>query len=74
MIEIIYIGNKFYRESGTVMSSIYEIVDGGVRRSDWGFVQAILENGEEIYLRPATQRELEAAETHLKEIKAHRNA
>ena len=54
-MELIFIGNKFYNESKTIMSPIYT-VEG--ERSDWGFVQIALQNGESVHIRPATQREI----------------
>ena len=54
-MELIYIGNKFYLESGTMMSPIYDV--NGYRQ-DWGKVQIALQNGESVHIRPATQSEL----------------
>lgn len=57
-MKAIYIGRKFYLESGTSMSSIYEITDdGGYIRTDWGFVQAALDRGESVEIRPSTLAE-----------------
>ena len=54
-MELIYIGENFYGDSGTIMSSIYT-VDG--ERSHWGKVQLALEKGESVHIRPATDLEL----------------
>lgn len=71
MQKYIYIGDKFYLESGTVMSSIYRILESGevVERSNWGEIQDALRNGEEIHIRPAYPEELAGAQRHLDEIK-----
>lgn len=52
--KLIFIGYKFYFESGTMMSSIYT-EDG--QRYDWGFVQRDLQNGIPVDIRPATDAE-----------------
>jgi hypothetical protein len=54
-MELIYIGERFYRDSQTMMSSIYDI-DG--KRQDWGKIQIDLENGESVHIRQATEGEM----------------
>lgn len=54
-MELIFIGENFYSDSGTIMSSIYT-VDG--LRSDWGQVKIALGKGESVHIRPATDSEL----------------
>lgn len=61
-MKLIYIGDHFYMQSGTAMSPIYT-EDG--QRSDWGFVSIALRNGEDVYIRQATPKELEHYETKL---------
>lgn len=58
-MEAIYIGRKFYSESSSMMSFIYEITESGFSRTDWGFVQRVLENSENVNIRPATIKELD---------------
>lgn len=65
-MNLIYVGDHFYWESGTVMSSIYT-EDGS--RSDWGGVQLALKNGETVHIRPATQNEIDRYEARLARIK-----
>lgn len=65
-MELIFIGDKFYNESGSIMSSIYT-VDG--ERSDWGFVQIALSAGKSVHIRPATKDELLPYNLKLAEIK-----
>jgi hypothetical protein len=65
-LELIYIGDRFYLESGSVMSSLYGI-DG--LRKDWGFVNDTLRAGKDVLIRQATNDELEAAQTTLDRIK-----
>lgn len=61
-MKLVYIGDKFYHESGTMMSSLYT-EDG--QRSDWGFVNIALRRGEEVQIRQATSEELERYEKRL---------
>lgn len=65
-MKLIYIGDHFYHESGTMMSSIYG-EDGS--RSDWGKVQAALRAGQPIEIRQATQQERDFYEAHLSRLK-----
>lgn len=62
MKTIIYIGKKFYFESGTMMSSVY--TEGGLRY-DWGLLQLDLEAGETITIRQASHAEREYYEGKL---------
>lgn len=55
-LELIFIGNRFYDQSRTMMSCIYTI-DG--QRSDWGQVQIALTAGETVNIRPANRVELQ---------------
>ena len=64
-MELIYIGPDFYRESETIMSPIYT-VDGA--RSDWGFVQIALQNGESVHIRQATEKEMVYYSNRLNEL------
>lgn len=66
-MELIYIGDHFYLESSTMMSSIYHVTG---ERSDWGKVQIALRNGESVSIRPATPTEKEPFERRLAQIKA----
>jgi hypothetical protein len=68
-MELIYIGDHFYFESGTVMSSIYTI-DG--ERYDWGFVSIALRSGKSVHIRPATKNELALYEKKLAALKKER--
>lgn len=60
MIELIYIGQKFYRLSDTRLSSLYEKVPGTGEyiRRDWGKVTLMLEQGQAVTIRPATPETL----------------
>ena len=64
--KIVYIGNEFYSKSGTVMSSIYEIINKEYYRTDWGKVQIALGNGCKISIRPATKSEMKRFNKELK--------
>jgi hypothetical protein len=66
-MNLIYIGDHFYTESGSMMSSIY---DEQGNRQDWGKVQLTLKNGESVNIRPATKEERLRLEQKLDEIKA----
>jgi len=62
-LKLFYAGEKFYWESGTMMSALYS-EDG--RRSDWGEVEQALKKGLTVLLRPATTDELAQLEERLK--------
>jgi len=62
-MELIYIGENFYRKSSTIMSSIYD-VEGF--RQDWGKVQIALQNGQSVHIRPATKKEMEIYNNRLR--------
>ena len=66
---IVYIGDNYCRESGTVMSPIYEVIEGKLNRSDWGFCRMILHHGDEILIRQASHSEKQWAQEELKRIK-----
>lgn len=68
-MNLIYIGDHFYFESGTSMSPIYT-EDG--QRSDWGFVQCALRDGQTVNIRPATETERDFYEAKLSRLKRHR--
>ena len=53
--KLIFIGEEFYANSGTMMSSIYG-EDGA--RWDWGKVKIALEDGDTVTIRPCTMEEL----------------
>jgi hypothetical protein len=73
MKKLIYIGDRFYSESGTMMSSVYEIVGKGeYRRSDWGWIGIALQNGQTIRIRPANKKEITYFERRLREYKEYR--
>jgi len=63
--ELIFIGDNFYMESGTAMSSIYK-VNG--ERFDYGFLQRDLAAGKSFFIRPATKEELSHFKQVLQEI------
>lgn len=71
MIELIFIGDRFYVESGTMMSSIYHL---NGQRSDWGMVNVALRKGITVQIRPATKEEIEPYERELAERKAKKRA
>ena len=65
-MKLIYIGDHFYSESGSLMSPIYG-EDGS--RSDWGKVQMALRQGDEVSIRQATQQERDFYEARLSRMK-----
>lgn len=65
-MELIYIGDHFYDESKSIMSPIYT-VEGN--RSDWGFVQIALKNGDSVHIRQATKEEKKYYENRLAGLK-----
>ena len=69
VVKLIYIGDRFYRESGTMMSPIY--TEDGMRY-DWGLVQTALRNGIDVLIRQATQAEKDHYQFKLDELKKNR--
>lgn len=69
-MELIYIGDHFYNESSTIMSSIYT-VDG--ERFHWGFVQASLKEGKNINIRQASKIEMDYFDRKLMKLKKFKN-
>jgi len=68
-MNLIYIGDEFYSKSNTMMSPIYKIEqNGSLSRSDWGFVQVALRNGDDIHIRQATDTEIRWAYKQLHAI------
>ena len=57
-MNVIFIGEDFYNKSGTVMSSIYEIENGELERTDWGFITEALREGQTVNIRPANDVEM----------------
>lgn len=66
-VRIVYIGEKFYLESGSEMSAFY--TERG-ERTDLGLMNIILRNGGEVSIRQATASELAKYEEKLRKIKA----
>jgi len=60
MREFVFIGQDFYYDSSTIMSSVYELEWNSkiTVRSDWGKIQQLLANGYEIHIRQANPGEL----------------
>ena len=61
--DIFFIGERFYRDSSTIMSSLYEKTDESrfefqYNRISFNNIQSILEARELVYLRPATNDEM----------------
>jgi len=68
MIELVVIGEKFYKESQSTMSAIYrEVPKGTFYRYDWGFLHLDIIAGKEIHIRPAAPKELRFFEEKLNE-------
>jgi hypothetical protein len=68
-MKLIYIGDHFYMESGTRMSSIYHETG---ERSDLGEVNFALRAGDSIEIRQATQKERTFYEAQLSLVKMKR--
>jgi hypothetical protein len=60
--QVVYIGDQFYSQSGSAMSSVYEVrtVNGKkeYKRYDYGFLLCDLAKGIRVNMRPATDKEL----------------
>ncbi|MDD5065283.1 MAG: hypothetical protein PHQ35_11070 [Phycisphaerae bacterium] len=74
MKEIIFIGDRFYQESNTVMSSVYEkSTDDTYRRYDYGFLQRDLKAGICLFIRPSTKDEQTFFDLELIKLKERLN-
>ena len=62
-MEFFYVGDRFYRDSGTMMSSIYTT---DFRRAHWGQVEMALKEGQKVEIRPANKMEMTWAKEELK--------
>jgi len=68
MKEIVFIGERFYKESQTIMSALYESLIGGEwQRYDYGYLMLDIQAGKNIHIRPATTKELRLFEMKLNE-------
>lgn len=72
VVEAFFIGDHYYRQSRTMMSSVYLTGkrvhrDGSTfyRRYDYGFLQRDLKLGKEVVIRQATQEERAWADARL---------
>jgi hypothetical protein len=63
---IYYFGDKYYNESGTMMSSLY--TEKG-ERYDWGFLRRDVETGQDVVVRKATPDMIKWADEQLKTFK-----
>jgi len=66
-LKCMYIGQRFYYESGTMLSSIYT---QDMKRTDFGKIQIALEEGRSVEIRPATEEELQHFIKRLDEMKS----
>lgn len=66
IIQLIYIGEDFYSNSGSFISPLYT-VDG--QRYDYGFMQIALKCGKNVNIRQATPVEIKFFTDKLEQIK-----
>lgn len=66
MINLVFIGDHFYSESGSAMSPLY--TEEG-RRYDFSLIQRDLAAGKEVRIRQATQAEKDKYEARLSRMK-----
>lgn len=71
-IELAYIGQDFYLESGTHISALIPVGETEKKRWDWGTIQVALRDGHEVSIRPASHEELGKAYSRLRELKQER--
>lgn len=69
VINVVFVGDRFYSESGTVMSSIYRVgADGSLSRFDWGLVTIALKQGHEVRIKPANDEQYGKLSRRLAEV------
>jgi hypothetical protein len=64
-VALVYFGDNFYTESGSVLSSLYT-EDG--ERFDYGFMKVALQNGYKITIRQSTEDERQKLRDILNQI------
>lgn len=64
-VKLVYIGDHFYNDSGSMMSMLYT-EDGA--RYDYGFMACDLRDGKKITIRQATVGEQDKYEAELKRL------
>ena len=68
-ISLVFIGDRFYKDSQTLMSLIYRsLPDGKWERYDWGRLQLDISAGKQIVIRPATKKEIRFFDGKLNEM------
>ncbi len=70
VITLAYIGNDFYRESGTRMGNFLEVTENGYERGALGDVEVYVSRGYEVRVRPATAKEMAYAVQELRRIQS----
>lgn len=59
MINIFYVKKEYERKSGGRVGAYYEITDKKTfKRTDLGSIEKILEEGDEVCIKPATAKQL----------------
>ena len=67
-VSVVFIGERFYAESQTLMSALYKILPNGkYSRYDWGFLQMDISSGKNVNIRAATKSEIKFFEKKLNE-------
>ena len=56
-LDIVFIGDRFYTDSGTMMSPLYRKVNGEFHRYDYGFMARDLAKGMGVNIRQACPEE-----------------
>lgn len=64
-IELFYLGNRYYQESGSRIGEFYDTKGG---RRDWQFIRHCINKGESVVIRPANKAEIKIAENELAKL------
>jgi hypothetical protein len=56
VLKVIYIGEKFYGDTDSLMSSVYEATTR--ERLHWGMITHYLKEGGKVVIRPANKKEM----------------
>lgn len=67
-MKCVFIGERFYHESSTMMSSVYILSNNKFSRTSWGDISQALTAGKKVEIRPAHKKEIAFFEKQLESL------